>query len=242
MGTTALTDPITFRNAVRTECGSPAVGEISDETIDQKIILTLDRLRRAVPRSDDRTTFLLSSFTLVNGTQSYAIPEGREIIDIWYTPINPAVYAPLAPVQEFANIPNAIFQPGLYLRSDELIAEIARQQVEDRYHTEILGGMVYFDPIPDGTISTAYYSYRNLTGSVMPSSLNMGTLRALLLGTTAACCRVLGNRAARQMTGIAGQGLIDRNRGPDWARMAGEYEEMFADALMELSIPGGSGG
>lgn len=238
MSTTALTDPITFRNAVRIECGSPAVADLSDDTIDQKIALTLDRIRSSAPGADETETFLLDSFTLVDGTQSYAVPSGRKITEVWYRPIDPTFYIPAGPTQEFANIPIAVFQPGLYLRSDELMSEISRAQAQNRYQTRILGGRVYFDPIPDGTITTAYYSYVETGGALVPATLSMTTIRALLYGTTAACCQVLANRAGQQTTAIAGRGLVNQTRGPEWSRMARQYEEMFGTALMELSIRG----
>jgi len=230
-----LTDPADLRDLVRIESGNPSTNEVSDDVIATKLVLTLRKIRRAMPNAGSEETFTIDKFVLVAGTQAYDIPADRVIDEVWYEPIDPGLFLPSSPTQPFSNIP-VLFNPGTYYRSDELIAEIQRAQMRARYDYEILNGKVYFDPVPDGSIAYAYYSYRDESEESTPTTYPLTFAQSLIDGATAAVCDLLANRANRQFTGIGGQGLVDKNRGPDYARMAEKYAQRFKDSLLELAM------
>ena len=229
------------RQAIWEECGKPSEADlpnIPDGIIDRKIDYATRKVLRGIAASGATgAEEQLDSITCVDGQQSYAIPDNREIDEIFWSPAsssaNYSVPGPFS--QEFANIPDSgVGVDAAYWRSDELIDEMKRAQLDNaHYYAELLDGLIWVYPAPTSATQKIWYTYHLSTAEV--TTLSIDYERAVVLFATAECLRYLANRYRGRSVPSRDEGFARAEKSAELEAAAEKYEERFNREMGEIA-------
>lgn len=230
----AVVNQVTLRNLIRLEVGNVGQDDLPDQVVDSKIRMTVQRIV-GVSVSSESSEARLGQIDTVSGQQTYEIPPGRIVDEIF--PVIPSNLQSSSGGAIVGQVPaNASFtKPESYWRSDELMNEIRRIQLERNFNWTIIANQIWVDPIPDADGEKIYYTYFEVQQDA-DASLPLKYERAMLLGACADVYRYLGNRYRNRSVPFRNAGLQEFNNSDTFETKAQTYEELFNSEVMRVSV------